>query len=157
MGFSFTQILPSPTINTWNNAKRTHCNKVHNMILYCVVHVCCSCVVHVCSVVASAIFCGAVCWSSCILAEGRKRLDKLIKEASSSAGPLDPVQVVGESRMTDKLSSLLVKESHPLQVTLTALGSSFSNRLIHPKCVKERHRRSFPPAAVRLYNQHWSQ
>ena len=37
------------------------------------------------------------------------------------------------SRMMNKLSSLLVQESHPLQVTLTALSSSFSNRLIHPK------------------------
>ena len=48
------------------------------------------------------------------------------------------VKVVGH-RMMNKLSSLLKQESHPLQVTLTALGSSFSNRLIHPKCVKERY------------------
>ena len=41
-----------------------------------------------------------------------------------------------------RLEALLVKESHPLQVTVTALGSSFSNRLIHPKCVKERYRPS---------------
>ena len=32
--------------------------------------------------------------------------------------------------MMDKLTSLLVKESHPLQVTITALGSSYSDRLI---------------------------
>ena len=38
----------------------------------------------------------------------------------------------------DKLPSLLVQESHPLQDTLTALGSSLSNRLIHPMGVKER-------------------
>ncbi|CAB1451266.1 unnamed protein product [Pleuronectes platessa] len=29
-------------------------------------------------------------------------------------------------------------QSHPLQDTITALGSSFSNRLLHPKCLKER-------------------
>ena len=91
------------------------------------------------SVAASAIFYRVVCWSSGISAADRRRIDLLIKKASSILGcPLDPVQVVGESRMMDKLSSLLVQESHPLQVTLTALGSSFSNRLIHPKCVKER-------------------
>ncbi|CAB1416145.1 unnamed protein product [Pleuronectes platessa] len=28
-------------------------------------------------------------------------------------------------------------QSHPLQDTITALGSSFSNRLIHPECLKE--------------------
>ena len=106
------------------------------------------------SVVASAIFYGVVCWSSSISAADRKRLDKLIKRASSTLGcPSDSVQVVGESRMMDKLSSLLMQESHPLQDTISALGSSFSKRLIH-KCVKERYRRSFLPAAVRLYNQH---
>ena len=71
--------------------------------------------------------------------------------------PLDPVQVMGESRMMDKPSSLLVKESHPLQVTITVLGSFFSDRLIYPKCVKERYHRSFLLAAVRLYSQHCSQ
>ena len=110
------------------------------------------------SVVASAIFYGVVCWSSSISAAGRKRLDKLIKEASSILrSSLDPVQVVGGSRMMDKLSLMLVKESRPLQDTITALGSSFSDRLTHPKCAKERYHRSFLPAAVRLYNQHYSQ
>ena len=52
------------------------------------------------SVVASAIFYGAVCWSSIISAAGRKRFDKRIKKASSTLGcPVDPVQVVGESGM----------------------------------------------------------
>ena len=54
---------------------------------------------------------------------------------------LDPVQVVAESRMMDKMSSQLVKESN-LQVTITAAGRSFSDSLTH-KCVKERYRRSF--------------
>ncbi|KAI3374668.1 hypothetical protein L3Q82_021241 [Scortum barcoo] len=40
-------------------------------------------------------------------------------------------------RMMAKLSSLLNNTSHPLQDTLTALGSSFSERLLHPRCVKE--------------------
>ncbi|KAI3369368.1 hypothetical protein L3Q82_007467 [Scortum barcoo] len=42
-------------------------------------------------------------------------------------------------RMMAKLSSLLNNTSHPLQDTLTALGSSFSERLLHPRCVKERY------------------
>ena len=34
---------------------------------------------------------------------------------------------------------------------ITALGSSFSNRLIHPKCVKERYRSSLLPAHFGLH------
>ena len=54
-------------------------------------------------VVASAIFYGVVCWSSNISAADRRRLDKLNKKASSILGcPLDPVQVVRESRKMNK-------------------------------------------------------
>ena len=54
--------------------------------------------------ICEIIFYGVVCWSSSsILAADRRRLDKLIKKASSTLGcPLDSVQVVGESRMMDK-------------------------------------------------------
>ena len=110
------------------------------------------------SVVASAIFYGVVCWGSSISGADRKKLDKLIRKASSVLGrPLDPAEVVGERRMMAKLSSMMENDSHPLQDSLTALESSFSDRLLHPKCVKERYRRSFIPAAVILYNQHCSQ
>ena len=110
------------------------------------------------SVVASAIMYGVVCWSSSITAADRKRLNKLVKKASSVLGcPLDPVEVVGDRRMTTKLLSIMEDASHPLQETVRSLGSSFSDRLLHPRCLKERYRRSFLPAAVRLYNQACSQ
>ncbi|KAI5104598.1 hypothetical protein C0J45_6224 [Silurus meridionalis] len=49
------------------------------------------------SVVASAIFYNVVCWGSSISTADRKRLDKLIRKASSVLGiPLDTVQEVGE-------------------------------------------------------------
>ncbi|KAI4894837.1 hypothetical protein NFI96_004578 [Prochilodus magdalenae] len=71
-----------------------------------------------------------------------KRLDKLLKRAGSVLGsPLDPVQVVGDRRMLSKLASMPENDSHPMHETLAALGSSFSDRLLHPKCVKERYRR----------------
>ncbi|TWW71601.1 RNA-directed DNA polymerase from mobile element jockey [Takifugu flavidus] len=107
------------------------------------------------SVVGSAIFYGIVCWSSSITDRDRKRMDRLVRRASYVLGcPLDSVEVVGNGRMMAKLSSMLNNTSHPLQDTLTALGSSFSERLLHPRCVKERYRRSFLPAAVRLHNKH---
>ncbi|KAI3376439.1 hypothetical protein L3Q82_016907 [Scortum barcoo] len=65
-------------------------------------------------------------------------MDRLVRRASSVLGcPLDSVEVVGNGRMMAKLSSLLNNMSHPLQDTLTALSSSFSERLLHPRCVKE--------------------
>ena len=106
------------------------------------------------SVVASAIFYGVVCWGSSITAADRKRLDKLIKKASSVLGcPLETVEEVGERRITAKLSSMLDTDSHPLQHTLTALRSSLSDRMLHLKCVTEGIHRSFLPAAVRLFNE----
>ncbi|TWW80173.1 hypothetical protein D4764_10G0012030 [Takifugu flavidus] len=107
------------------------------------------------SVVGSAIFYGIVCWSSSITDRDRRRMDRLVRRASSVLGcPLYSVEVVGNGRMMAKLSSMLNNTSHPLQDTLTALGSSFSERLLHPHCVKERYRRSLVPAAVRLHNKH---
>ncbi|XP_033958073.1 zinc finger-containing ubiquitin peptidase 1 [Pseudochaenichthys georgianus] len=42
--------------------------------------------------------------------------------------------------MAAKLSSLLDNVSHPLQDTLSSLCSSFSDRLLHPRCLTERYR-----------------
>ncbi|KAL3993517.1 platelet-activating factor acetylhydrolase IB subunit alpha [Sarotherodon galilaeus] len=104
------------------------------------------------SVVASAIFYGVVCWGGSISAGDRKRLNRMIRRASSVLGcPLDPVEVVSDRRIVAKLSSLLDNISHPMQETLTALSSSFSGRLRHPRCGTERLRRSFLPTAVRLH------
>ena len=67
---------------------------------------------------------------------------------------LDAVQEVGDRRVLDKLTSMLDHDSHPLQDTLSALERSFSDRVIHPGCVKEQFHRSFLPAAVRLYSEY---
>ncbi|KAL1248243.1 hypothetical protein QQF64_021561 [Cirrhinus molitorella] len=107
------------------------------------------------SVVASAILYGVVCWSSSITERERKKLDKVIKRSSFVLGcRLDSVREVGARRVLKKLTSMLDHDSHPLRDILLALESSFSRRLLHPQCVKERFRRSFLPAAVRLYNEH---
>ena len=77
------------------------------------------------TVVASAIFYGEVCWGS-----SRKRLDKLIEKASSVLGcSFHLVEMMGERRMMATLLSLMNNDSHP--------RGSFSDRLLHPKCVKE--------------------
>lgn len=54
----------------------------------------------------------------------------------------DSVELVGDRRILSKLSSMLSNEGHPLPDTLTALSSFFSDRLLHPGCVR-RHCKCF--------------
>lgn len=98
---------------------------------------------------------GGISWSSSsTTAADRKRWNKVVKKASSVLGcPLDHVEVLGDRRMRTKLLSIMADTSHPLQETVASLGSSFSDRLLHPRCLKERYCRSFLPAAGRLFNQ----
>ncbi|XP_056908721.1 uncharacterized protein LOC130536643 [Takifugu flavidus] len=107
------------------------------------------------SVVASVIFYGVVCWSCGSSERDRKRLNKLVRRACSLLDcSLDSIDEVGERRMLVKLTSIMDTPSHPLHETVGALSSSFSSRLLHPRCKKERYRRSFILTAVRLYNIH---
>ncbi|KAI5105020.1 hypothetical protein C0J45_4692 [Silurus meridionalis] len=60
------------------------------------------------SVVASAIFYGVVCWGSSISTADRKRLDKLIRKASSVLGiPLDTVQEILNLKVSVRYCPLL--------------------------------------------------
>ena len=105
------------------------------------------------SVVASAIFYAVVCWGYGSSERDRKRLNKLVKRAGSVLDcPLDSIEEVGERRMLVELMSIMDNPSHPLHETVEALSSSFSNRLLHPRCQKESYRRSFIPTAERLFN-----
>lgn len=63
---------------------------------------------------------------------------------------MDITEVRGERRALS-LSSLRKKASLPLHETLTALDSSFSDRMLHIQSSKEQRCTSFPPAAVRLF------
>ncbi|XP_054643404.1 uncharacterized protein LOC129187756 isoform X2 [Dunckerocampus dactyliophorus] len=105
------------------------------------------------SVVASAIFYAVGCWRGDSTDRDRSRINRLIRRASSVLdGPLDSMEEVGERRMLAKLTSIMDNTSHPLHDTVGSLSSSFSSRLLHPRCKKERFRMSFIPTAVRLYN-----
>ena len=105
------------------------------------------------TVVASAVFYAIVCWGGGSTDRDRKRLNKLVKRASSVLGcPLDSIEEVADRRMLAKLTSIMDNTSHPLHHTVENLSSSFSTRLLHPQCKKERYRRSFIPTAIRLYN-----
>ncbi|KAK0142225.1 hypothetical protein N1851_020112 [Merluccius polli] len=101
------------------------------------------------SVVASTIFFVVVSWGAGIRTKDANRLNKLIKKAESVVGSQ---LVTVEERMLAKLLATMANPSHPLHTTLDQLRSSFSNRLIQPRCKKERYRKSFLPTAIRLYN-----
>ncbi|TWW55772.1 hypothetical protein D4764_09G0008220 [Takifugu flavidus] len=107
------------------------------------------------SVVALVIFYAVVCWSCGSSERDRKRLNKLVRRAGSVLDcSLDSIEEVDERRMLAKLTSIMDTPSHPLHETVGALSSSFSSRLLHPRCKRERYRRSFIPTAVRLFNMH---
>lgn len=105
------------------------------------------------TVVASALLYAVVCWGGGSTDRDRKRLNRLVRRAGSVLDcSLDSIEEVGERRVLAKLASIMDNPSHPLHQTVGALSSSFSSRLRHPPCKKERYRRSFIPTAIRLYN-----
>ncbi len=105
------------------------------------------------SVVASAIFYAVVCWGSRLRVADANRLNRLIRKASDVVGvKLDPLTVVSDRRMLHKVKAILDSVSNPLHDVLVRHRSSFSTRLIAPRCTTERHRKSFLPVAIKLYN-----
>ncbi|TWW65250.1 hypothetical protein D4764_21G0001500 [Takifugu flavidus] len=105
------------------------------------------------SVMASTIFFAAVCWGAGIKAKDANRLNKLIKKAGSVVGcRLDNLDEVVRDRMVLKLRTIMDSPSHPLHNTVDKLRSSFSSRLLQPRCSKERDGKSFLLSAIRLYN-----
>ena len=106
------------------------------------------------SVVASAIFFAAISWGSSIRARDSKKLNKLIKRAGSVLGTsLEPLEVVVERRMLEKVLKIMDNETHPLHDLLTGQQSVFSQRLRQLPCTKERYRSSFVPTAISIYNK----
>ncbi|KAI4875848.1 hypothetical protein NFI96_026874 [Prochilodus magdalenae] len=96
------------------------------------------------SVVASAILYAVACWGSRLRVADANRLNKLIRKASDVVGvELDSLMAVSERRTLSKLQTIMDNGSHPLYHTVMSHRSTFSARLIQPKCTTERHRRSY--------------
>ena len=94
-----------------------------------------------------------VCWGSSLRVRDTNRLNKIIKKAGHVVGEeLDSLTVVSERRMLSKILTILDFPSHPLHKVLVSYKSSFSNRLLLPRCSTERHRKSFLPVAIKLLN-----
>ena len=105
------------------------------------------------TITESALFYSVVCWGSCTTDKNCRRLDKLVKKASSVVGRrLDPLSAVVEQQMRRKLYSVLENNKHPLHSILAGQRSNCSERLISLRCRTERFRGSFVPSAIRLFN-----
>jgi len=105
------------------------------------------------SVVASVLFYAAGCWGGGKTDKDARRLDKLVKKAGSVLGrSLDTLGTVVERRTRRKMQAIMDNVSHPLYHALAGQSSSHSRRLISLRSRTERHRRSFVPTAIRLYN-----
>ena len=119
----------------------------HTFLAVCV----CACV-HVCTCVY---MCTCSNMREAALRKDANRLDELVQKAESvvSSKPVTLVEVV-EDRMLVKLLAIMDIVSQRLHKTLAMLKSSFSSRLIKPRCLKEEHRQSFLPGANRRYNAH---
>ncbi|TWW75415.1 hypothetical protein D4764_13G0000770 [Takifugu flavidus] len=90
------------------------------------------------SVMASIIVFAVVCWGAGIKAKDANRLNKLIKKAGSVVGcKLANLDEVVRDRMVLKLRTIMDSPSHSLHNTVDKLRSSFSNRLLQPRCSKE--------------------
>ena len=105
------------------------------------------------TVVASAFLFAVVCWGSRLKAADANRLNKLIRKAGDMVGlELGSLTAVAERRMLCRLRSIMDNISHPLHDVLVKHRTTFSARLIPPRCTTERHRKSFLPVAIRLFN-----
>ena len=99
--------------------------------------------------------CYMVYWGGGIKAKDANKLNKLIKKAGKVIGSkLVTLEEVVEERLLAKVLAIRANTSHPLHDMIARQMStlSFSNRLIQPRCLRERDRRSFLPSAIRLYN-----
>uniref|UniRef100_A0A1A8PFW7 Reverse transcriptase domain-containing protein n=1 Tax=Nothobranchius pienaari TaxID=704102 RepID=A0A1A8PFW7_9TELE len=105
------------------------------------------------SVLESVVFFAVVCWGSGVKIADANRLNKLIRRAGSVLGVrLENLEEVSERRMLKKLLSIMDNPSHPMHAHMMDHRSTRSKRLIAPKCRTDRHRKSFVPVAIGLFN-----
>ena len=97
------------------------------------------------SVIASTLFYTVVCWGGGCTNRDRRRIGKLVRKSSSV------LELRRDGRPKEDVGRA-DNSHHPLHKTIGALSSSFSQRVKHPHCKKERFRRSFIPMAIIHYN-----
>ena len=104
-------------------------------------------------VVVGAILFAVVFWGSRLRVVNAKRLNRLIHKVSDVVGvELDSLTVVSERRiMLSKLHVTLDNGFHPLHDMVHSNRSTFSTRLIPPRCTTEFHTKSFLLVSIKLF------
>ena len=102
--------------------------------------------------VASAFVFAAFCWDSSIRNGDTKKLNKLIRKASSVlATPPEPLEVTVERKIVQKLLTILDNRADPLHNLLQKQQSFVSWSLVQLCCNKD-YRKSFLLSAMSLFN-----
>ena len=105
------------------------------------------------TVVVSTISFTVVSWGEGIKVKDTNRLSKLIKKVWSVVGSkFATLGEVVEERILSRLLAIMDNVSY--HSTKLKLKSSFSNRLIQPHCLGDKHRKSCILGAIRLHKAH---
>ena len=86
--------------------------------------------------------------------QDRDKLDKIVKKAGSVVGKKqESIDSICQKRLTDRLTSILADETHPLKPEFDSRLIDRSGRLRAPVARTSRFRQSFVPRAIHAFNQ----
>ena len=88
-------------------------------------------------------------WGGNCLSWDRNKIDRVINRARKFVD-CDEFDNLLDKKILKKITSILKDETHPLYIRLP--HSTRHNNLISIKTKTERHRRSFLPNSIRIYN-----
>jgi len=109
------------------------------------------------SIICSVLTFGSTVWGSNITDFDKKRLERVIKKASTLIGiSQDSLKDMTDKKVYNKLTNIFKDESHPLRQEFDNLVIARSGRLRLPKVNTERYLKSFVPNAVKIFNSKYS-
>ena len=84
----------------------------------------------------------------------RDRLDKIIKEAGGVVGgKQDNIQTIYKRQVVKKMKAILTDRDHPLYTEFDSRLIERSGRFRVVKTKTTRHKHSFIPTAIQMYNE----
>jgi hypothetical protein len=106
------------------------------------------------STVGSVLTYACVCWWGNLSKQDSDRLEKIVKKAGSVVGKKqETIESVCQRRLTERLTSILADETHPLRPEFDSRRIDRSGRLRAPVARTSRFRNSFIPSAIHAFNQ----